>query len=413
MNILQRAKNMITRDDSNKGESVKVETNSVESNKEVMSWFLSTDAYDTLCISDYTRLVDNAEFKTGLNIIADLVSDMSIMLMKNTEHGDERIKNELSRKIDFNPNDKMTRKKFMKFVVYNLLENGNQVTLPKHDREGLLLSLDPQLNEKVSFNDLTDDYEIIINGVSFSYEEVLHFTLNPRTDSLFIGQGYEVQLRDIVNNLKQATSTKRAFMSSKYMPPIIVSVDTTSNKSLNTKEGRDKVLKDYIETDNGKPWVIPATSMDVKQVKPLTLADIAINESVEIDKKTVAAVLGIPAFLLGVGEYSEEEYNSFISRTIQPIAKAIEQEMTRKLILSSSMYLKFNVRSLYRYSLTTVKDVYGDLFNRGIVTGNEVRDELGMSFKKELNELIILENYIPASEVGKQSKLNGGDDSGS
>lgn len=398
MNILQRAKKKIlSRDDGN----------------ETLSWFLTQDAYDTLCVRDYTKLTNNAEFQTGLNIIADLISDMSIMLMANTEHGDERIHNALSRKIDVYPNDKMTRKKFMKFLVYNLLVEGNQVTIPKHDRDGILLSLNPQLNEKVTFNDYGDDYDIIINGQQFSYEEVLHFVLNPKTDSLFLGQGYEIQLKDVVNNLKQATATKKAFMSSKYMPPIIVSVDTTSNKSLNTKEGREKVLESYIETDRGKPWVIPATSMDVKQVKPLTLADIAINESVEIDKRTVAAVLGIPAFLLGVGEYNEEEYNSFISRTIQPIARAIEQEMTRKLIFSSSMYLKFNVRSLYRYSLTTVKDVYGDLFNRGIVTGNEVRDELGMSFKEELNKLIILENYILASDVGNQNKLNGGENNGS
>lgn len=394
MNIFKRAK--------------KEERDSTVENK-ALSFFLTSDAYDSLCVTDYVRLTDNAEFQTGINVIADLISDMSIMLMANTEHGDERIYNELSRKIDVNPNSKMTRKKMIKFIVYNLLINGNQVTVPHHTRDGILESLNPQLEQSVRFVDLGNDYEIWVNGQKFSYEEVLHFTLNPRQDSLFKGQGYQVQLKDILKNLKQATATKNAFMSSKYMPPVIVSVDTSANAQLKTKEGRDKILEEYIETDNGKPWVIPATSMDVKQVKPLTLGDIAINETVEVDKKTVAAVLGIPAFLLGVGNYNENEYNSFISRTIQPIARSIEQELTRKLIFSPKMYLKFNVRSLYRYSLQTIKGVYGDLFNRGIVTGNEVRDELGMGSLEELNELIMLENYIPASKIGNQNKLNGGE----
>ena len=59
----------------------------------------------------------------------------------------------------------------------------------------------------------------------------------------------------------------------------------------------------------------------MEEIRPLSLADLALSDLVQLDKKTVASILGVPPFVLGVGTYSADEWNNFISTTIMPVAK--------------------------------------------------------------------------------------------
>lgn len=369
-----------------------------------------TGGWDTLCCQGYTNLTHNPEIAAGVDTIAKLIASMTIHLMENTDAGDIRIRDELARKVDVEPCSTMTRSTFIQWLVRTLMldGNGNCVVYPV-TRRGYLRDLRPIPSSLVSFSPDEDwGYKVYIGGAQYDPDDVLHFVLNPDSFYPWKGTGYRVSLSDVANNLKQAAKTERGFMESKWKPSLIIKVDALTEE-FSSPEGRAKLLDEYVSTVRaGEPWMIPAEQFSVEQVKPLTLSDLALSDMVTLDKRTVASILGVPPFVLGVGDFQRDAWNNFISSTIMPLAKAIEQEFTKKLLYSPSRYFRFNSRSLYNYDLQELAAVADDQFVRGIMTGNEVRDWIGLSPVDGLNELVILENYIPRGMIGDQSKLNGG-----
>ena len=247
-------------------------------------------------------------------------------------------------------------------------------------------------------------------GRRLSPDEVLHFRLNPDPDEPWRGQGYTVSLRDIVRSIRQANATRKALQESPS-PSIIVKVDGLTEE-FRSPEGRAKLAAQYLDAEeNGRPWFIPSEAFSVEQIKPLTLSDLAIKDSLELDKRAVAAIFGIPPFLVGVGEFKLEEYQHFVTTRLMAVARIIEQEMTRGILYSPDLYLSFNPRSLYNYSLTELVNVGKELIDRMAMRRNELRDWLGLPPDEDMDELLALENYIPANRLGDQAKLvKGGED---
>lgn len=380
--------------------------------KRSVIWMADAKEWESLKCAGYTSLAQSPEIVAGVDTFARLVGAMSIHLMQNTDRGDIRIKNGLSRIVDIEPNRYMTRSNFIHWIVRTLFieGNGNTVVYPRTGG-GYLQELIPIPAAYTSFYPSGEwGYKVAIAGREFDPEDVLHFTINPSSYYPWKGEGYRVVLADVANNLKQASKTENSFMSSKWKPSIIVKVDGLIDE-FSGKEGRRKLLEQYVEgSEAGEPWMIPAEQFDVQQVKPLTLSDLALADFVRLDKKTVAAILGIPAFVLGEGEFKRDAWNSFISTRIMPLAENIQQELTRKLLYSPDLFFRFNARSLYNYDLKELATVADDQYVRGIMTGNEVRDWIGLSPLDDasMDELVMLENYIPRAQSGDQSKLQKG-----
>lgn len=362
---------------------------------------------DSLACTGYTSLAENPEIMTACHKIAELIGSLTIHLMANTEKGDQRIINELSRKIDIEPEMHMTRSTWMNAIVMNLLlyGKGNSIVIP-HTYNGFLQNLEPIGADRISFNPIGyRDYKVVVDGKERNPESLLHFVFNPDKTYLWKGKGLTVCLKDLAENLKQAAVTEKGFMASKWKPSVIVKVDALTEEFSNPA-GRQKLLDSYVKSANvGEPWLIPAQQFEVEQVKPLSLADLAIADTVQLNKRAVAAILGVPPFLLGVGEYNAAAWNNFILNTIKPICISIQQELTKKLVMSEKMYLKFNVLSLLDWDIKAIYEVFGGLADKGIVTPNEVRDRVGMNQLEGLDTLRILENYIPVDDIGNQKKL--------
>lgn len=371
--------------------------------------------WEYLLSAGYTPLSQNPEIISAVNKIANLIGSMTIHLMENSKNGDQRISNALSNLVDIHPNKYMTRMTWMSSIVRSLLleGDGNCVLYPR-TVSGLIEGIYPLNPGSVSFVPNGDfGYSILYNGKEYFPEDLIHIVINPDPNYPWKGVGYRKSLRSVAETLDQANVTKKGFMESKWQPSLIVKVDGMVDE-FSDSDGRQKLLDKYIKSNQtGEPWLIPADGFDVVTVKPLSLNDLAIKDSVEMDKKTVASILDVPTFVLGAGEFNKDEWNNWINTRIKGICECIQQALTRSLLIKPEWYFRFNYRSLYAYDIQTLSTVGCDLYTRGIVTGNEVRDSLGYSPMDGLDELIILENYIPQGMIGDQKKLEkGGENNG-
>lgn len=374
-------------------------------------WMCDATKYDDLTCAGYTSLAHNPEICAAVSTIARLIGSMTIHLMRNTERGDIRITDGLSRLVDITPNRVMTRTSFVQWIVKTTLLDGrgNAVVIPRYTdggAGGYIEELIPIPPAFVSFvPEGLMDYKVIAAGREFAAGDVLHFAENPDALYPWLGTGYQVALADVANNLKQASETERGFMSSKWKPSIIVKVDGLVDE-FSGPEGRRKLLEDYVLSgEAGAPWLLPADQFAVQEVRPLTLSDLALADFVKLDKQTVATILGLPPFVLGVGDFKRDAWNSFISTRIMPLAQQIQQVLTKGLLYSPDLYFRFNARSLYNYDLQELASIADEQYIRGIMTGNEVRAWLGLPPKDGLDELVILENYLPIDRLGDQKKL--------
>ena len=369
----------------------------------------SPDAWKILCGDGYRPVMQCAEVQMCVTVYAELIASMTLRLMKNDRNGDIRVRNELSRLLDIEPNPLMTHMTFFETVVRTLMENGSQVTVPKYSGE-YLRELRPLEPSKTSVTgDGNGSYFVTWNGLRLNPDEVLHFVLNPDPDEPWRGRGFSASLRDIVRSIRQANATRQALQESPA-PSIIVKVDGLTEEFA-SGEGRQKLREQYLDArDNGQPWFIPSEAFSVEQVKPLSLADLAIKDSLELDKRSVAAIFGIPPFLVGVGEFNQAAYQHFVTTRLMAVARVIEQTLTRGLLYSPDYYLSFNPRSLYNYSLTELVNVGKELVDRAAMRRNELRDWLGLPPDPEMEEMYLLENYLPTNMLAEQKKLKGGDD---
>ena len=367
---------------------------------------------DTLCVPGYTRLIDSPDVQAAVGGLADIISNATIQLMQNTPDGDVRVRNALSLFMDIQPWAHGTRKDLIAWIVWTMLTNscGSAFLLP-HTSGGLLTELEPMPDAVAMSDDNGRSYYVMWHGNRFDSGAVLHFRRWPDPAQPWRGLGLRMSLHDLANSLRQTSATKKGFMSDKWKPSVIVKVDALADEFAD-EDGRKRLVDQYLSNSSaGAPWIIPADLMEVQQVKPLSLTDLAIRDSVELDKRAVASLVGVTPYMLGVGAYSDSDHNHMVKTTATTIANIICQELTRKLLISSELYFSMSTRRLYSYSTKELADVAEGLYIRGMMDGNEVRDWVGLSPREGLNELVILENYIPRGMIGNQNKLTqGGDD---
>ena len=356
----------------------------------------------------YHRLIDAPEVAACINRISSILSSAPIHLMENTKKGDVRIHDGMSRLVDIDPwPGVMTRSVWMDWIFTTMLGNadGEAFVLPEIGEGGKFSRLIPMPGAVSLPLEDPSDYYVYWRGRRYHPTEVLHFRLFADPDHPWKGRGYRVQLQRVVDALAKTDAVKQSLSSPDYKPPLCVFVNSETDFSQQTK--RDKFREQYLaDARDGKPWILPADLVKIEQIKPLTLADLAVKDTVELDKRTVASIFGAPPHFVGIGNYDAKAHNGFVRTEIIHMAVGFEQQVTQKLLENPKRYYKISRRRLYDYDLKTLIDIDNSMADRGYLNGDEVREDADRD-PVGLTQYKVLENYIPYDMSGAQKKLDG------
>ena len=368
---------------------------------------MSVDEFAKSLRSGYTSLSEHPDVKACVKAIADIVSITALHLLESTDFGNKRVSNGLHRRIDIEPNRYVARTAMYYKIAEELLLYGNSFLLPIYSKKGYLEELRPIRHNKVVYIDTNDGgYKLSVNNNLIDSDNVLHFVNNPKHSKPWQGESYKVYLRDVLENLTQSQEIKHRYYKEHFRPSLVFLANADSD-SFNDEDDRENLLKRWVNVKPGSPYILPGSLIDFKTYSPMSLTDIAVNESVEIDKKYLASLFCIPPFLLGVGSFNREEYNLFIDRAVKRICNIISQELTRKIIISENMFFRFHTESQKVVNPYHKLQLMYSGKTMGIYSANECRIAAGDEAvsKQEMNEYTILENYINVEDSNKQKKL--------
>lgn len=382
----------------------------------VLAWFLSSSS--SSLPAGYHRLLDCPEIQGAIDSYASIIGSATIYLMENRKDGDHRLHNRLARKIDIDPWRLGTRQSWVGWIVSTMLGegDGNAFVLPHYGLDDklsdILVDLEPMPGAYAVPIDDGRSYEVLWKGRRLDRRSVLHFRLFPDPRTPWNGRGYRVTGAELANAIAGANELKAALTSPDYKPPMIVYADVDSD--FFSDEKRDELRRMYLEdTDSGKPWILPQGVLKAEQFRPLSLTDLAIKDTTELNRTAAAALLRMPSFLMGVGAYSREEYNTWIKRSVLPICQSITQTLTLGLLDNEAWYFAMPEKRIYAYTPLELVNMGLAMSDRGYATGDEVRD-FAMMDPAGLTDFRALENYIPYDLAPLQAKLlqpaNGGGD---
>ena len=130
-----------------------------------------------------------------------------------------------------------------------------------------------------------------------------------------------------------------------------------------------------------------------------------LDPAVEFPESFEAGTVNAPG-IIGLGAAARLINKIGIEAVVQH-----EQELTEKLLYSPELYWRFNYRSLLNYDIGELVNAGKEMVDRMALRRNEWRDWLGFAPDPDMDELLALENYIPADRLGDQGKLVGGGES--
>lgn len=287
------------------------------------------------------------------------------------------------------PNSRMTSFEFMKNLVSLVLLQGNAYVLPTY-ADGSIYELLLLAPHTVTYDKNNNIYLIfdLINGVSGRYtaDEVIHIK-NVSLDGGYTGVSTITYAANVLN-IGAATDKKQEelFQPGSTLSGYMSGDDDITRGFGQVQDTQLKTVSDRVELEiaSGKKIFQVPGSM---KFNPLTLSpeDLQLLESKSFNVFEICRFFGVhpdKVFSQSTTNYkaSENTQTAFMTDTLQPMLRKIENEFTVKLI-PRKLYLKqrirFDLEDYYQVDINTKSNYMTKTIQTGVYTVNEWRRKEG------------------------------------
>ncbi|WP_026572493.1 phage portal protein [Bacillus sp. UNC438CL73TsuS30] len=344
--------------------------------------------------------------KLAIQVCVDMIARTIIQSEFRLKNGKDIIRDEIYYRLNVRPNQNMSASTFWHTVIDKLIKE-NEVLIIQADNQDLLIA------------DSFSRIEYAVYEDSFKDVTVKNYTFNRtyKTSDVIYLQYNNEKLTTLLNGLYEDYGELFGrilnFQKRKNQIRGIVDIDAIYDKSDKGQERIqnyiNKIYKAFSEKDVA---IVPQQKgfklEEMKQASTLQSVD-EVNKVTDGFLYHVARAVGIPiALIKGDIVDTEKATRNYMNFCIDPILKKIKDELTAKLI-DKADYLKGKRMDIKRISYSNIFDVatsVDKLRASGTVTGNELREELGLERADDplLDKFFMTKNYQESSDA-----LKGGD----
>jgi HK97 family phage portal protein len=309
----------------------------------------------------------------------------------------------------------MTTFTFVKLLVSQMLLKGNAYALIKRkDGKPVELVYIPSdyvtIVTPVSY---FDDIRYLITGIDglVEHTDIIHI-LNYTYDG-YSGMSTVHYAADALDLAAYSEKHARTFLKSGANISGILNVLS----GLNTKIKNDikAAWRNFIIGDGdgaGGIVVLDGNNMEFKPVQ-ISPKDAQLLESRQFNVLDIARFFGVPATKLNSKEGAtyngiEAEQIAFLTDTIQPIVEKVEAEFERKLFTEKDrpfMDVKFDVANLLRVDIKSKAEYYAKMFQLGVYSPNEIRQELGYEGVEDGDGHFVQVNLMTLEQFAKNNNI--------
>lgn len=299
-----------------------------------------------------------------------------------------------------------------KQAVHNILLQGNGYFYVERGSDGTAINLryipanDVTINYKKELNKVFYQCPYINHGSAINSNDMCHFKLYSYDGVQGISVlNYATRSIDVANRVE---NTAQQYYKNNGLISGILSYQGNM-----TQQQKQQIKADWDSTyGSGQSGIaIVAGGMSYTQIGS-NAADTQINESRNYNVADLCRFFGVNPVLLGLNNgftfgTIEMIQTEFLLHTIMPIVTMMEQELNKKIFGDSDVFkIDMNENSMLRADKDKQSSYYSQLLTNGVLTINEVREELGYSPVQGGDKNIIAYTDINQNTINNNKENN-------